>query len=221
MELLSILVIGIVILALISAARSLSKRKQPLKYINSNGYVVLSDNNELEHRQIVIDLLGRSLAKDECVHHVNGKRTDNRVSNLCLMNKEKHEHFHAWLRWKREKSGRYPSIAKQKVVLEKEYGGRLAEQITTSLDEIKSQKLDKSHEVNDLFMELKKLRKDLAKASNLPVYMVVSNDTLFEIARRQPANKEEMLKISGIGEVKLERYGDVFLDHIVKFKLSG
>lgn len=101
----------------------------PSTYINSNGYVVLKECNELEHRHIAKQLLGRNLHKNEVVHHINGKRTDNWVNNLCLMDGEKHEHFHAWLRWKKEKSGRYPSINDQKRVLEHEYGGMLLEKI--------------------------------------------------------------------------------------------
>ena len=103
--------------------------KRSATYINSNGYVVLKEFNELEHRHIAKQLLGRNLHRNEIVHHINGKRTDNRVNNLCLMDGEKHEHFHAWLSWKKEKSGRYPSINDQKRVLEQEYGGMLLEKI--------------------------------------------------------------------------------------------
>lgn len=45
------------------------------------------------------------------------------------MDSEKHEHHHSWLKWKKEKTGRYPSIAQQKRVLENEYGGMLLESV--------------------------------------------------------------------------------------------
>lgn len=54
--------------------------------VNNNGYVVLKRGGEtvLEHRQVMADILGRPMAKDETVHHKNGVRTDNRPENLEL-----------------------------------------------------------------------------------------------------------------------------------------
>lgn len=97
------------------------------KYLNSQGYVVLSETNELEHRAIAKEIIGRELLRNEVVHHINGKRDDNRIINLCLMDHEKHEHFHSWLKWKKEKTGSYPSFRNQKRVLREEYGGTLLE----------------------------------------------------------------------------------------------
>jgi hypothetical protein len=102
------------------------------KYINSSGYYVLSRNGELEHRQIAIDLLDRDLYSNEVVHHINGRKLDNHIRNLCLMDREKHELFHSWLRWKREKSGRYPSFKDQIRILKDEYGGILLSSIPRS-----------------------------------------------------------------------------------------
>lgn len=99
------------------------------RYLNNQGYVVLRKTNELEHRALAEGLLGRELFSNEIVHHINGKRDDNRVTNLCLMDREKHEHFHSWLRWRKDKSGYYPSIKNQKRILREEYGGTLLEEI--------------------------------------------------------------------------------------------
>ena len=101
----------------------------PAKHINSRGYVVLTDINELEHRYIARQSLGRNLYGNEIVHHINGRKTDNALNNLCLMDGQKHEHFHSWLRWKKEKSGKYPTISHQKRVLQDEYGGTLLESV--------------------------------------------------------------------------------------------
>lgn len=99
------------------------------KYTNSMGYVVLSENNELEHRFIAMRLLNRELQTNEVVHHINGKKDDNDIRNLCVMDSKKHEYFHSWLAWKKNKSGSYPSINQQKNALENEYGGTLLEKI--------------------------------------------------------------------------------------------
>lgn len=102
--------------------------KEP-KYINSNGYVVLSQVNELEHRFIAKQILGRDLKSNEVVHHINGIKTDNDVGNLCLLDREKHEFFHSWLKWKSETTGKYPRIAHQMRALEEEYGGSLLKKL--------------------------------------------------------------------------------------------
>jgi hypothetical protein len=100
--------------------------------INSNGYVVLAEDNELEHRHVAKVVMGRDLYRNEIVHHINGKKTDNRTANLCLMDREKHELFHTWLRWKKEKSGRYPSFNDQKRILVNEYDGTLLENVKSA-----------------------------------------------------------------------------------------
>jgi hypothetical protein len=54
---------------------------------NSRGYVY-------EHRYIMEQHLGRFLERKEVVHHINHNRHDNRLKNLELMSKEKHNHLH-------------------------------------------------------------------------------------------------------------------------------
>jgi hypothetical protein len=102
-----------------------------IRVIDVDGYVVLLPINEREHRFIASQEIGRNLASNEHVHHINGNKTDNQIENLCLMDNEKHEHFHAWLRWKKEKDGMYPSINDQKRVLVQEYSGTLLENLSS------------------------------------------------------------------------------------------
>jgi ATP-dependent DNA helicase RecQ len=59
---------------------------------------------------------------------------------------------------------------------------------------------------------LKALRSKLAKAQNVPAYVVFSDRTLVELATHRPASEAAMREIHGIGDAKLARYGDVFLD---------
>lgn len=61
------------------------------------------------------------------------------------------------------------------------------------------------------FTEFKELRAKIAKANQIPAYIVFGDKTLYEMAERLPTNKEEMLEISGVGAVKFERYGEEFL----------
>jgi hypothetical protein len=91
--------------------------------VTSNGYVRIK--SAYEHRQIAVDVLGRTLDVGEVIHHINGGRADNRIANLCVLPEENHENFHAWLQWKKETNGRYPSIKHQRSVLEDRYSGIL------------------------------------------------------------------------------------------------
>ncbi len=69
-----------------------------------------------------------------------------------------------------------------------------------------------------LFEELRKLRKQLADEQGVPPYVVFSDKTLAEMSELQPSTPEEMLAISGVGEVKLTRYATPFLELIARHK---
>lgn len=188
------------------------------KTINSSGYVVLTDTGELEHRHIAMKILGRKLNRDEIVHHINGVKIDNAISNLCLMNNEKHEHFHSWLRWKKEKSGKYPTIKNQRQVLKKEYGGLLLDSVDRKLEN----ETPKSSSIQtSLLEELKTVRGMLATEHNVPAYMIFNNKTLEEMATKMPITEKDMLRIKGVGRVKVQRYGSFFLHEIREYRKSS
>jgi len=62
-----------------------------------------------------------------------------------------------------------------------------------------------------LFEALRQLRTRLAKEQEVPPYVIFPDKTLTEMAIARPASREEMLDVSGVGEAKLERYGEAFL----------
>ncbi|MFB4160816.1 DNA helicase RecQ [Geomicrobium sp. JSM 1781026] len=62
-----------------------------------------------------------------------------------------------------------------------------------------------------VFQQLKKVRTQLAKEHSVAPYMVFSDQTLRHLAVSQPKTKQEMLSIKGIGEHKLDVYGEAFL----------
>lgn len=74
---------------------------------------------------------------------------------------------------------------------------------------------------DEKFAALRALRAQLAKEANLPAYIIFSDKTLLELARYLPQNKAEMLAINGIGEVKYERYGELFLELCLKLRSEG
>ena len=62
-------------------------------------------------------------------------------------------------------------------------------------------------EINDLFEKLRLLRQEIAQEERKAPYMIFGDGTLREMSIKYPVTKEEMLQISGVGEVKYERYG--------------
>ena len=66
--------------------------------------------------------------------------------------------------------------------------------------------------INETFENFRQLRTSLAKENKVAPYMVFSDKTLIEISNTLPCNNEEFLAISGIGQQKLETYGEVFIN---------
>lgn len=62
-----------------------------------------------------------------------------------------------------------------------------------------------------LFSKLKDVRDVLAKRDNVPAYVVFSNNTLEYFTRLRPRTEEQALRIKGVGQVKAEKYLDMFL----------
>ena len=69
---------------------------------------------------------------------------------------------------------------------------------------------------NGMFEKLVALRKSIATADSVPPYLIFHNKTLQEMADKMPADMQAMGNIPGIGQAKLEKYGQAFLDIIVK-----
>lgn len=69
-----------------------------------------------------------------------------------------------------------------------------------------------------LFAKLRKLRKSIADEDNIPPFVVFNDATLIEMAEHCPTTSAELLLINGVGERKLERFGDAFMvlirDHL-------
>jgi ATP-dependent DNA helicase RecQ len=68
-----------------------------------------------------------------------------------------------------------------------------------------------------LFDELRALRKRLADAEGKPPYIVFGDATLVQMARRKPLDEDALLAVSGVGQHKLEKYGADFLEAIAAY----
>jgi len=65
-----------------------------------------------------------------------------------------------------------------------------------------------------LFETLREIRKQLAAEQGVPPYVIFGDATLVEMSRERPSNEAEFLEINGVGQVKLERHGETFLETI-------
>ena len=71
-----------------------------------------------------------------------------------------------------------------------------------------------AEEDETLFSALRSKRRSLAEALNAPAYVVFADAVLMEMAKTRPSNLDEFSNLSGVGSVKLERYGKAFLEVI-------
>lgn len=74
---------------------------------------------------------------------------------------------------------------------------------------------EKNINVNEeLFERLRLLRNKLALKQRVPAYIVFSDATLKQMCMHMPADEEEFLEVNGVGQAKLEKYGEEFLSEI-------
>ena len=95
--------------------------------------------------------------------------------------------------------------------------GEVALKLAVPRLEFKPDKKAKHAPVNydrTLFVRLKHLRKVLAEEHGVPPYVVFSDATLVDMASKLPTSTSAMLNISGVGQTKLARYGEAFMQLI-------
>jgi ATP-dependent DNA helicase RecQ len=65
-----------------------------------------------------------------------------------------------------------------------------------------------------LFDALRARRRELADEAGVPAYIVFGDRVLLEMVARRPQTRRELLQVPGVGEAKLDKYGDDFLEVI-------
>ena len=68
-----------------------------------------------------------------------------------------------------------------------------------------------------LFETLRQLRLQIAKEESVPPYIVFTDKTLIDMCEKLPGTESEMLDVSGVGQNKLKKYGQRFLQEISSF----
>lgn len=69
----------------------------------------------------------------------------------------------------------------------------------------------KENTVEEGWTQLKQLRMGLARRYKIPPYMIFPDRTLRELWRKKPQNKQEMLQVHGVGEMKYKKFGRYFI----------
>lgn len=111
--------------------------------------------------------------------------------------------------------GQYPVLkltAKSAAVLK-----GLEKVMITKSKEIEEVYSPKESYEQELLQQLKETRRQIANEENVPAYIVLSDATLMELATYLPHNREEFFKISGFGQVKIEKYGKQFWDVVAAY----
>lgn len=78
-----------------------------------------------------------------------------------------------------------------------------------------------SYEERILFNNLRRLRKEIADMEDIAPYIVFSDATLLEMVQTMPESKTQLINVSGVGKIKLEKYGNLFLDEINDFVIKN
>jgi ATP-dependent DNA helicase RecQ len=95
---------------------------------------------------------------------------------------------------------------------------KLVKAVTTKAEQPAAMKMQNEVPAyDDLFRELKSVTHDLANKERVAAYMIFSEATLLELATYLPLTMTDIAKISGFGDIKLAKYGSLFLDHIITY----
>jgi ATP-dependent DNA helicase RecQ len=68
-----------------------------------------------------------------------------------------------------------------------------------------------------LFDELRKLRKSVADAEKVPPFVIFSDASLKDMCVKLPLTAAEFLQVSGVGQHKLEKYGEIFIHALIEY----
>ena len=112
-----------------------------------------------------------------------------------------------------EHGGIFPTEKAKKVLFEEEsVSMRVRDTVAADKKEPVVSRTD-----GELLAMLKGLRLRLAREANVPVYIIFSNATLEDMARKLPRTMDSFLNINGVGQYKADRYGKIFLSEINKW----
>jgi ATP-dependent DNA helicase RecQ len=91
----------------------------------------------------------------------------------------------------------------------------------TPAEKLQRAKTEKPQSDNALWNALRALRREIAEREDVPPYVIFHDATLMAMMESKPLNLQQMAMISGVGQRKLELYGDEFLQMLHKFRQAA
>jgi ATP-dependent DNA helicase RecQ len=163
--------------------------------------VLRGSNNEkmrTDHKSLSVYGLGKDVGKEEWLHYTKE-----------LINYE----------YLQQTDGQYPVLQlteKGKAVLYKKEPVYLGAPVNIEI--ATEPRIYQQHPYEkELFENLKQLRNKIAREENVPAYIIFSDSTLLDVATYLPVIAVDLLKISGFGAFKAERYGPAFLEMVQQY----
>jgi ATP-dependent DNA helicase RecQ len=157
-----------------------------IKNFNHNSLKVFAIGKEIskqEWQNIFRQLIAKSLLKVDIDGHGGAKITEEGMSFL----KEKQK---IYLR-------KYQKTTKEKA----------AKKTTKTNISLELENTDEKA----IFAKLKEARLEMSKKQNVPPYIIFHDKTLLEMIKQKPKSLSDMLNINGVGQAKIDKYGEVFL----------
>jgi len=116
----------------------------------------------------------------------------------------------------RQVGDRYPTVQTSETAAEVLYGNKIISMPVKPAAAVPAPEPKKAGQAVDsgLLARLKALRLKLANAEDVPAFVVFSDATLRDMCVKLPADDAAFLTVSGVGEVKLRKYGRLFIDEI-------
>ncbi|MDC0865093.1 DNA helicase RecQ, partial [Rickettsiaceae bacterium] len=102
-------------------------------------------------------------------------------------------------------------LKKKETIQLRKYEGRVA----NKKQKVKIENNLTNQDDKELYSKLKAKRLEIAKSSNLPPYVIFHDKTLQAMALNKPTTHESLSGISGVGDSKILKYGDIFIAEIV------
>ena len=91
-------------------------------------------------------------------------------------------------------------------------------EFTREKDKKATKKVTKTQSIQDaLYEKIKAWRSEIAKQKKIPAYTILNNTSLEELAAQKPTQLEQLLNITGIGQAKLDRYGQTIIELIREY----
>lgn len=179
---------------------------------------IIRTNNRFGKNYIVDILLGKKIQKIRINNHdklsVFGIVEDFSETGLSQIIKQLSD-----LGYILKKEGQYPTLSISKKGIKFLQSEEKLE-LNKPIDDIASTKQKNKKDLEfdaSLFEKLRSLRMEQAQKLNVPPFVIFGDTSLQEMAYYFPQTKEDFSRISGVGDKKLEQFGEIFMDLIKKF----